>query len=114
VYSDNLKPLFTSGATVEVFAEGRVVEHLREDIVIELDRLNRATSIQEGTLVRLPRELKRLEQLYSLKDSLRNKIDPEFFSPSLTEAKQKEEETKPLVASLVFIGNLAAMLLLAF
>lgn len=114
VYSDNLKPLFTSGATVEVFAEGRVVEHTREDIVIELDRLNRATSIQEGTLVRLPRELKRLEQLYSLKDSLRNKIDPEFFSPGLTEAKQKEAERKPLVASLVFIGNLAAMLLLAF
>lgn len=114
IYSDHLKPLFTHGASIEVFAEGRVVEHARENIVIELDRLNRATAIQEGTLVRLPRELKRLEQLYSIKDSLKNKIDPEFFSPGMTAAKQQEEETKPLVASLVFIGNLAAVLLLAF
>jgi hypothetical protein len=114
IYSDHLKPLFTHGASIEVFAEGRVVEHSREFIVVELDRLNRATAIQEGTLVRLPRELKRLEQMYAIQDSLKNKIDPEFFSPGMTAAKQKEEETKPLISSLVFIGNLAAFLLLAF
>jgi hypothetical protein len=114
IYSDHLKPLFTHGASIEVFAEGRVVEHSRDNIVIELDRLNRATAIQEGTLVRLPRELKRLEQLYAIQDSLKNKIDPEFFSPGMTTAKQKENEIKPLIASLVFIGNLAAFLLLAF
>ncbi|MBX3023198.1 MAG: hypothetical protein KF799_16105 [Bdellovibrionales bacterium] len=114
VYSDHLKPLFTHGASIEVFAEGRVVEHNRESIVIELDRLNRATAVQEGTLVRLPRELKRLEELYSIQDSLKSKIDPEFFSPGMTAAKQKESETKPLIASLAFIANLAAFLLLAF
>jgi hypothetical protein len=114
IYSDHLKPLFTHGASIEVFAEGRVVEHTRESIVIELDRLNRATAVQEGTLIRLPRELKRLEQLYSIQDSLKNKIDPEFFSPGMTAAKQKEEERRPLITSLVFIGNIAAFLLLAF
>jgi hypothetical protein len=114
IYSDNLKPLFSAGATTEVFAEGRVVEHTRETIVIELDRLNRSQPIREGTLVRLPRELKRVEQLYAIKDSLRGKIDPEFLSPDMTSARQQEEETKPLIASLVFIGNLAAFLLLAF
>jgi hypothetical protein len=65
-------------------------------------------------MVRMPRELKRLEQLYSIQDSLRNKIDPEFFSPGMTSQKQREDETKPLISSLVFIGNLAAFLLLAF
>lgn len=114
VFSDNLKPLFTNGASIEVFAEGRIVERDREMITIELDRMNRAAGIQEGTMVRLPRELKRLEQLYSLQDSLNKKIDPEFFSPGMTSQKQRESETKPLVASLVFIGNLAAFLLLAF
>lgn len=114
IYSDHLKPLFTHGASLEVFAEGRVVEHTREHIVIELDRLNRATAIQEGTLVRLPREMKRLEQLYSIQDSLKSKIDPEFFSPGMTAAKQKEDETRPLIASLMFIANIAAFLLLAF
>lgn len=114
VYSENLKPLFTAGASIEVFAEGRIVERDREHILIELDRLNRSSAIQEGTLVRVPRELKRLEQLYSLRDNLKTKIDPEFFSPGMTSAKQKEQETRPLVAALTFIGNIAAFLLLAF
>lgn len=114
VYSDNLKPLFTNGAAIEVLAEGRVLEHEREMITVELDRLNKAAQIVDGTMVRLPRELKRLEQLYSIEDSLKTKIDPEFFSPGMTTQKQRESETKPLIASLTFIGNLAAFLLLAF
>ena len=114
VYSDHLKPLFTHGANIEVFAEGRVVERSGAALLIELDRLNRATSVEDGTMVRLPRELKRLEQMYALQDSLKTKIDPEFFSPGMTTAKQKVIEQKPLVASLMFIANLAAFLLLAF
>ncbi|MGE0526136.1 MAG: hypothetical protein AB7P49_03655 [Bdellovibrionales bacterium] len=114
IYSDHVKPLFTHGTNIEVFAEGRVVEVSREKIVFELDRMNRATTITEGTLVRLPRELKRLQQLYAIQDSLKNKIDPEFFSPGMTSAKQKENETRPLVASLAFIANIAVFLLLAF
>lgn len=114
VYSDHLKPLFTHGASIEVFAEGRVVEQTRESLVIELDRVNRASAIEEGTMVRLPRELKRLQQFYSLQDSLKTKIDPEFFSPDMTSAKQNVDETKPLASSLLFIANLAAFFLLAF
>lgn len=114
VYSDHLKPLFTHGASIEVFAEGRVVEKNRESLVIELDRVNRANAIEEGTMVRLPRELKRLQQYYSLQDSLKTKIDPEFFSPNMTTAKQTVEEHKPLMSSLLFVANLAAFLLLAF
>lgn len=114
VYSDHLKPLFTHGASIEVFAEGRVVEHDGEHITVELDRMNRATAVEEGTMVRLPRELKRLQQVYALQDSLKTKIDPEFFSPGMTSAQQEVQETKPLVSSLMFIANLAAFLLLAF
>ncbi len=114
VFSDSLKPLFSQGASIEVFAEGRVVERLREFVTIELDRLNRTANIQDGTMVRMPRELKRLEQAYALGDNFQNKIDPEFFSPGMTTATEKEKERKPLVASLLFIANLAAFLLLAF
>jgi hypothetical protein len=114
VFSDHIKPLFTHGASVEVFAEGRIVEQQGDSVVIELDRLNRSNVIQEGTLVRVPKELKRLQQLYAISDSLKSKIDPEFFSPGMTTAKQEEGETKPLVASLMFVANLAAFLLLAF
>jgi hypothetical protein len=91
-----------------------VVEQSGESIVVELDRLNRANVIQEGTLVRVPKELKRLQALYAIQDSLKSKIDPEFFTPGMTSAKQEEAETKPLVASLMFVANMAAFLLLAF
>ncbi len=114
VYSDHIKPLFTHGASVEVFAEGRVVEQAGMNIVIELDRLNRSNLIQEGTLVRVPKELKRLQQLYAIHDSLKSKIDPEFFSPGMTSAKQQEAEFKPLIAALTFVANIAVFLLLAF
>lgn len=114
IFSDTLKPLFTQGRALEVFAEGRIVEHSGEFAIVELDRLNRSSDIKEGTLVRIPREQKRLQQLYEIQDNLKGKIDPEFFSPTMTSAKQEERETKPLVTSLVFIGNLAAFLLLAF
>ena len=114
VYSDSLRPLFTHGAAIEVFAEGRVVSRLQESLVIELDRVGDTRKIQEGTLVRMPRELKRLKQAFSIQDSLRNKIDPEFLSPGMTTARQQEEENKPLVSSLAIIANIAVFLLLAF
>jgi hypothetical protein len=114
VSSDHIKPLFTHGATVEVFAQGRVVALERDVITVELSRLTRATDIEEKTLVRLPREQKRLQQLYAIADPLKNKISPEFLSSELSSAKQTVAENKPLIASLAFIINLTAFLFLAF
>lgn len=114
VYSDSIRPLFTHGAAIEIFAEGRVVSRLQESVVIELDRVADLRKIGEGTLIRLPRELKRLKQAFAIQDSLRNKIDPEYLSPGMTTARQQEEENKPLVSSLAIIANIAIFLLLAF
>jgi hypothetical protein len=114
VFSENMKPLFTNGASIEGFAEGRVVEKNRSVILIELDRLNRAASIQDGTLVRLPREMKRLEQQLAARDSLTSRIDPAFFSPGMTAAKQEVKEKRPLVTALAFVLNVAGFLLIAF
>ena len=114
ITSDSIKPLFASDARQEVFADGHIIARDRETVTIELERLTKANQIREGTLVRLPRELKRLEQLYAIHDSLSTKIDPIFFSPGMTSAKQKVQESKPLITSLAFITNIAAILLLAF
>lgn len=114
IYSDSLKPLFTHGASVEIFAEGRVVTREGAILTVEVDRIADKNSVEEGSLVRVPRELKRLQQSFAIQDSLRTKIDPEFLSPGMTTARQQEEEHKPLVSSLVFIANLAAFFLLAF
>lgn len=114
IFSDSIRPLFTETAGLEVFAEGRVVERSGDSVTIEIDRLNRSMNVKEGTLVRFPKELKRLKELYALTDNLKNKIDPEFFNPGMTSAQQEERATKPLITSLTFIANLVAFLLLAF
>ena len=114
VKSDHIKPLFTHGATIEVYAQGRVVGIDREIITAEIQRLAKSVTVKEKALVRLPKEMRRLEQQFSLSDPLKNKINPEFISPEITPAKEAIAEHKPLVASLVFIVNLATFLLFAF
>lgn len=114
VKSDHIRPLFTHGATIEVYAQGRIVSVDRENITVEVQRLVRSMEIKEKALVRLPKEKLRLEQQFSMTDPLKNKINPEFISPEITPAKEAVAEHKPLIASVVFIVNLAAVLLFAF
>lgn len=114
VKSETVKPIFVEGGSIEVYAQGRVVAVERDVVTVEIQRLTRAVDIKEKALVRLPREMRRLEQQYSIVDPLKNKINPEFLSPEITPAKQSVAEHKPLIASLVFIVNVATFLLLAF
>ena len=104
----------TQDAPLALELPGRLSASQVAEIRPQVSGIVQKRLFEEGTMVRLPRELKRLQQYYSLQDSLKTKIDPEFFSPGMTSAKQKVEEQKPLLSSLIFVANLAAFLLLAF
>lgn len=112
--SDSLKPLFMGNARIEVIAEGRVVAVNKNIIQVDLDRSIDPRLVIEGSLVRVPKEVKRLKESFGLRESLKANVDPEFLSPQIIELKRQEAEKKPLVTSLTFIANLAAFLLLAF
>lgn len=112
--SDSLKPLFTEAARIEVIAEGRVVAVNKNIIQVDLDRSIDPRLVLEGSLVRIPKEVKRLKEAFAIQESLKAHVDPEFLSPRILELKKQEAEKKPLVTSLTFIANLAAFLLLAF
>ncbi|MCB0363819.1 MAG: hypothetical protein H6624_15965 [Bdellovibrionaceae bacterium] len=114
VFSDNLRPLFIDGATSEIFAEGRVVAANRNVVTVEVLRATKLAEIKEMSLVRLPRELKRLRQSYALRQSTRTGFDPEIMAPGMTSVDKEIAEKKPLVTSISFIVNLAAWLILAF
>lgn len=114
VKSDYLEPLFTHGASIEVYAQGRIIAVDRDIITVDVQQVAHSARIKEQALVRLPKEMRRLEQQFSITDPLKNKINPEFLSPEITPAKEAVAEHKPLVASLVFLVNLAAFLLFAF
>lgn len=114
VLSDSLKPLFTSATRIEVNAEGRVVSVNKNIIQVDLERSIDPRLINEGSLVRIPKEVKRLQESFAIQESLKAPVDPEFLSPRILELKRQEEEKKPLMTSLSFVANLAAFLLLAF
>ena len=114
VFSDNLRPLFIDGATSEIFAEGRVVSVNRGALTVEVLRATKLADVKEMSLVRLPRELKRLRQSYALRSSLKTGLGPEILAPGMTSVDKEIAEKKPLVTSIAFIVNLAAWLVLAF
>ena len=111
IFSDQLKPLFTHSANIEVIAEGKVVKKEKDYFVVELVRYNKINLIKEGSLVRLPKEFKKVQDQYGLTSRL---ADPELIDTGLKSAKEEEKEKRPLILSLTFIANLVAILLLAF
>jgi hypothetical protein len=114
VRATSLKPLFLDGSTVEVFAEGEVERVDRSEVTVQLLRATSINDIRQKSLVRIPKEFKRLQQEFALKSDLNKKIDSAYFSPEMTELDQEIQENKPLITSLSFLGNIGLFLLLAF
>lgn len=113
--SDSLRPLFMDGTHIEIFAEGRVTSINRNILTAELLRATRWEDIREFTLVRFPSESQRLREAYGLRSSEEGgRLTSEFLAPGLSGMDREEAEKKPLVATLSFVFNLAAFLILAF
>lgn len=106
----NFQPLFLDGGRVEVYAEGKVVSVDRDVAEVELNRKSREP-IKEFALVRLPKEMNRLQAQFRLQEKLKN-ANPAVLAPEMSPLKQQVREWKPLVAAVTFIVNIAAFLLL--
>jgi hypothetical protein len=109
----NLLPLYEGGLDLNVLGEGVVTKVDRNVITIEVSRQKENVKFTEGTLVRMPQELRRLQDSYSLNPDLTERAGLQTLNTTATELTREEKETKPLVTSLSFIGNLALVLLLA-
>ncbi|MCB0390621.1 MAG: hypothetical protein KDD58_05000 [Bdellovibrionales bacterium] len=114
VFNQNLKPLFQGGANIEIFADGKVIEVHDGYILAEVKRVTDINHITVGSLIRLPSELKRFKELYALKDSIKRRINPDYFSPEISEIHQEAQETQPLLTALSFLVNIVTILLIAF
>ena len=109
VLSQSLDPLFMSGSKVVVNADGRVVQVERDRIVVELDRVPDPKKIANNSLVRLPSELKRLQDTYALGT---NSFDIDASALGPRKNTEKEEERKPLITTLSWVANIAILLLI--
>ena len=114
VESDRLKMLFGPDLRFEVFAEGSIIGLDRELALVRLERVTNVDEIRSEVLVRLPGEAKRLRELFRLQQGVAV-LDTGKVSTAMQQLKDQEiQETKPMVTSLSWLGNLALFLLLAF
>lgn len=107
----SLEPAFDKGGEVQVLAEGQVVKVESGLVTLQLDRISDVKLIKEGSLVRLPGELKRLQETYSIGLG-QQKIEVGFIDNS-RKLTDKEKERKPLVTALSFLANLVVILVVA-
>lgn len=112
VLNQNLDPLFMSGSKMNVLADGRVVKVDRNIIVSELDRVPDPKLILNDSLVRLPSELKRLQDTYALGVKSFD-VDASALGTAKGVSEQ-EKERKPLVTTLSWVANLAIFLMIGF
>lgn len=114
IESDRMRMLFGPELRFEVFGEGIIISIERELALVRLERVTQIEEVKSEVLVRLPSEAKRLRELFRLQQGVAV-LDTGRISTEMQRLKEQEiEETKPLFASLSWLGNLAFLLLLAF
>jgi hypothetical protein len=107
-------PIFQGGAKMSIFAEGKIVRIDQGVATVEITRATSLNDIKEYALVRLPRESERMKTAYTISESPRNTLTAELVAPEAQPMQQIAKERRPLIATLSFIGSIAAYLLLAF
>lgn len=106
------RPYFANGRAM-VVAQGTVVEVQTDRSLVQVEKLRQLEDIKEFALVRFPKEVKRLTEMYS-QGAGASALTPEYLSSELKPAGAVDKRHSTTATSLAFIFNLAAMILLAF
>jgi len=107
----SLESAFGKGSQIQVQGEGQVVSVDGQTVTIQLNRLTDPGLVKDGTLVKLPDELQRLQETFSAgaRDSM-----PEVSLVGNERALTAEQaKRKPMITSLSFLANLILMLVVA-
>lgn len=113
VVGDPSKVFFKNGSQSQVLAEGVVSEVKPEKVLVKVTRLRAKEDLVENSLVRFPKEVKALKDLYSGRDRSAD-LSHEYLSSDMTEVTDLNKRHSSTTTSLAFIFNLAAMILIAF
>ncbi len=111
---DKIRPVFQDGSTLEVFAEGKVVNVDRQIITVQVIEKQDRIEIKDDNLVRVPDELRRIKEMFGLNENSDKTLSARTMYGDSVALTTKQKATKPLVTSLAWIGNVALILLLAF
>lgn len=107
------KPQLKGGGQMTVVGDGRVVSLKDDQAQVEIIKIRDPADIFENSLVRLPKEVKRLKDSYGdpLKDA---RLSSEYLMSEMKTVEDHEKRHSKTATSLAFIFNFAALVLLAF
>lgn len=114
VIVDKIRPVFQEGSSLEVYAEGKVVNIDKNIITVQVTRRQEDVEIRSDALLRIPDELRRIKEMFGLDDSSDQTLSARVVWGTDGELTPEQKEKKPLVTSLAWLGNIALVLLLAF
>lgn len=113
VSGDTSQAFLNNAPKITVIAEGIVVSKTNEKVEVEFTKMRDLADLKEDALVRFPKELNRLKELYSSEDRGAS-LTTEYLSSEIRESSEFNKDTNPTLTALAFIFNIAGMILLAF
>lgn len=117
VSGDPSRVFFKDGSQTQVIAEGKVVEVKSDRVLVKIDRLRAIEDLVENSLIRFPKEVRLLKDIYMRQDKSSD-LSSEYLSTEMKSNMISSEEIdkrhSATTTSLSFIVSLAAMILLAF
>jgi hypothetical protein len=110
----DISQAFLNGAPkVTIIAEGTVVSIKNDRAEVEIIKMRDPSDLKEDALVRFPKELARLKEMYAKEDKTAS-LTSEYLSSEIRNSSEFNKETNPTMTALGFIINLAGFILLAF
>ncbi|MEZ0392491.1 MAG: hypothetical protein ACAH59_09760 [Pseudobdellovibrionaceae bacterium] len=113
VVGDVNEAFFSSTTKVTVTAEGRVQSLKGDRAVVEIQKMSDPSQLKENSLVRFPKELNRLKELYSGGEKDSN-LAPEYLSSELKNSAEFSKDHQSTSTFMLWVTSLAGILLLAF
>lgn len=113
VFGNPLGEILGEGSSVNVMAEG-IVRSLKGDRVeVEILKAKSIEELKANSLVRFPKEVERLKEIYSLADRS-SSLGSEYLSAEMKPIGDLKREHNSSSTAMTWILNLAAFVLLAF
>jgi hypothetical protein len=104
---------FSGNAKVTVIAEGTVKSIKGDKATVLIEKLTDPADIKENSLVRFPKEINRLKDLYVQGDKASN-LSAEYLSSEIKSVDEFNTDHNSTSTALAWIVNVAGFILLAF
>lgn len=112
IMGDPSRVFLKDGSQTQVIAEGQVVEVKSDRLLVRIQRARDLKDLQENALIRLPKEVGLLRDLYTHDKSA--SLASEYLMSEMKASADLERRHSTTTTSLAFIASIATMILLAF